>query len=112
MGLIVIIFILTKPHLLARDDDDDDDKSKVHAKRPLVITGVEPDIEERLILITGRNFSLGNQFKGKIRLFFPPEAGSFTLEVLRFDHTNPQMLIAMLPLRYHTGDLCSDDGKA
>ena len=65
LDLIVIIFILTKRHLLARDDDDEDnDKSRLHAKRPLVITGAEPDIKERLILIMGRNFSLGNQFKG------------------------------------------------
>ena len=94
-GLIAFVLIFSNPLLLAdggKNDKDDDKDGGNNNNRPLVITAAEPDFDAGTLLITGRNFSRGAHFRGKVRLFFPPEFGSTKLTVIGFDSQNPQMI--------------------
>ena len=99
--LLTTILVFFIPQLLAgkdKDDGDDgDDNGDNGGKKNLTITGAEPDFDNDTILITGDYFSKKNTFKGQVLLYFPPETGSISLNVLNFDPTSPQMILADLP---------------
>ena len=96
LSILIALLFFSNPLLFA-DNDEDDDGDDNGDDKSLTITGAEPDFEGDTLLITGNNFAKGNNFKGKVLLFFPPETGSVELNVLNFDPTNPQMILADLP---------------